>query len=493
MPLKNKEFGFHGSFKPEGNTPHQIQRGKAANALRPHVEKHLKHALEIYTQKLEGTKLGKHYASLKVDSNMVDHFLDSKHGRTLASADKEEDNFNFHDQLRTSAGEFMSHYKPELHESAKQLTIKSSDLKKVDEWLESEGLDYESKTNVGGGKIRLTFKDLKSYEYACDVVGCDMSEDFVVEYEKYTDENGVTWNDEGESDKGHTNWGRKGGYYGKGKVSSSNYGPTIKSKFGNHKVRLNKSTGKWEKVQEEVEADDSITEQTSASGDRTITNSHTDKATAVAIREQLEQAGYDASVVKAGPVYKVVVEGMGRAATLNLIQELKTYGKLGRAIHSFWGHGDSPEDVVRKAKGLSDEELKKQHSMTKSLSPAHGSPQHVQKRSVENEMRKRGLLENADQTEIEEAVSDASVQAALDKNPIVREWFKTVGRGSNEPLEIKIVKGVIMITAIDTNDVATMMSDWDVELKSKSLDALLKMLKTDIEHHKTMKKSSFWS
>lgn len=396
MPLKNKEFGFHGSFKPEGNTPHQIQRGKAANALRPHIEKHLKHALEIYTQKLEGTKLGKHYASLKVDSNMVDHFLDSKHGRALASADQ-EDNFNFHDKLRKSAGEFMSHYKPELHEEAigdfldthhtkaapyakklskeqllaahritkrngnkehaelggaeikrrgltesvKQLTIKSSDLKKVDEWLESEGLGYESKTNAGGGKIRLTFKDLKSYEYACDVVGCDMNEDFVVEYEKYTDENGVTWNDEGDSDKGHTNWGRKGGYYGKGKVSSSNYGPTIKSKFGNHKVRLNKSTGKWEKVQEEVEAEEPIAEQASAaSGDRaiTITNSHTDKAAAVAIREQLEQAGYDASVVKAGPVYKVVVEGMGRAATLNLIQELKTDIKHHKTMKksSFW-------------------------------------------------------------------------------------------------------------------------------------------------------------
>lgn len=404
MPLKNKEFGFHGSFKPEGNTPHQIQRGKAANALRPHIEKHLKHALEIYTQKLEGTKLGKHYASLKVDSNMVDHFLDSKHGRALASADQ-EDNFNFHDQLRKSAGEFMSHYKPELHEEA------------IGDFLDThhtKAAPYAKKLNKE--QLLAAHRMTKSPEHkkiaSDEMKSRGISEETILEYEKYTDKNGVTWNDEGDSDKGHTNWGRGP------RLKSSQYGPTIKSKFGDHKVRLNKSTGKWEKVQEEVEAEGSITEQTSTSGDRTVTNSHTDKAAAVAIREQLEQAGYDASVVKAGPVYKVVVEGVGRAATLKLIEQLQP---------------------------------------------------------------------------IEEAVSDASVQAALDKNPIIREWFKTVGRGSNEPLEIKIVKGVIMITAIDTNDVATMMSDWNVELKSKSLDALLKMLKTDIEHHKTMKKSSFWS
>jgi hypothetical protein len=87
------------------------------------------------------------------------------------------------------------------------------------------------------------------------------------------------------------------------------------------------------------------------------------------------------------------------------VQELKTYGKLGRAIHSFWGHGDSPEDVVRKAKTLSDEELKKQHSALKSLTPGHGSPQHVQQRSVENEMRKRGLLEQLEEeTDLSEAL-----------------------------------------------------------------------------------------
>lgn len=33
-------------------------------------------------------------------------------------------------------------------------------------------------------------------------------EDDLLEYEKYTDEHGVTWNDEGDSDKGHTKWGK---------------------------------------------------------------------------------------------------------------------------------------------------------------------------------------------------------------------------------------------------------------------------------------------
>ncbi len=59
----------------------------------------------------------------------------------------------------------------------------------------------------------------------------------LVEYEKFTDENGVTWNDEGDSDKGHTNWGRGQGRYVK------KAGDKFTDKSGRRWVRYAKADG----------------------------------------------------------------------------------------------------------------------------------------------------------------------------------------------------------------------------------------------------------
>jgi hypothetical protein len=319
MPLNNKEFGFHGSFKPEGNVPHQIQRGAAANKLRPHIEKHLKHALEVYKDKLEGTKLGKHYDSLTVDSKMVDHFLDSKHGRELAGADT-EDNFAFHDQLRKSAGEFMSHYKPELHENAIGDFLDTHHTKAGPAVKKLQTDQLQAAHKIAKNKGAKEHQQIAAVE----LKSRGINEEAILEYEKYTDENGVTWNDEGDSDKGHTNWGRGPMLKAYKKpvskpAASGNYGPTIKSKFGDHKVRLNKSTGKWEKVNEEV-APEPVSESIEKKAARG--NTHTTKAAADAICEQLVDAELNARVEKAGPVYRVVIEGMSRSETLRLINHL---------------------------------------------------------------------------------------------------------------------------------------------------------------------------
>jgi hypothetical protein len=59
----------------------------------------------------------------------------------------------------------------------------------------------------------------------------------LVEYEKFTDENGVTWNDEGDSDKGHTNWGR-----GQGR-NAKKAGDKFTDKSGRRWVRYAKADG----------------------------------------------------------------------------------------------------------------------------------------------------------------------------------------------------------------------------------------------------------
>lgn len=64
---------------------------------------------------------------------------------------------------------------------------------------------------------------------------------------------------------------------------------------------------------------------------------------------------------------------------------------------------------------------------------------------------------------------------------VVSEWFRVVGSGSNEPLSLFVGSDGLLSIASDEGDVATLMSDWSVELKAPDVAALAALLKIDLD------------
>ena len=191
--LKNKEYGFHGSLnadKPEEKT-------NALNKIVPHVKRALTAAVKHHAEKSKihadaGIKLGT--ASIaagqhKVDSTLIGHFLDSTHGRHIAA--------------HVNDGKEPEGFKTDLESRAKNFL-------------------------TGYNKQHFTEEELAdaSNQLAIAEALADDGQDCILEYEKFTDKNGVTWNDEGESDAGHRNFGQ--GNRGRFRMSKKAATPTSK-------------------------------------------------------------------------------------------------------------------------------------------------------------------------------------------------------------------------------------------------------------------------
>ena len=66
---------------------------------------------------------------------------------------------------------------------------------------------------------------------------------------------------------------------------------------------------------------------------------------------------------------------------------------------------------------------------------------------------------------------------------IVQKWFAEVGCSSNEPLVLVNRLGVYSIRCFSdgADDVATLMSDWSVELEAPDLPSLAALLERDLD------------